>query len=115
MVELVGDIGFVVSGIALVTFGFMFLMTVRWWTDWLGRIIALVVFVIAFMMLLGLVRLLGLPLPGLFLWRAILFPLLAVGSVGANVVFIWAQFIAPRVRKRRSRVTSMEMTARRKE
>lgn len=103
MVKAAGDIGFVLSGIALVLFPIMFLSSVRWWTDWIGRIVAVMFSTIGFMMLLSMARLIGVPLPGLFWWRAFLFPLLAVASWGACIAFIWAQFIAPRRRKSRIR------------
>jgi hypothetical protein len=103
MVKAAGDIGFVLSGIALVLFPIMFLTSVRWWSDWLGRIIAAMFTVIGLLMALSMIRLLGVPLAGLFWWRAFLFPSLAVASWAACIAFIWSQFIAPRVRGRKIR------------
>lgn len=103
MLKAVGDIGFMISGIALVLFPLMFLVTVKWWTDWLGRIIALMFTVIGLIMTLSMVRLMGIPLPGIIWWRAFLFPALGLASWAACIGFAWSQFLAPRVRARRER------------
>lgn len=100
MLETVGDVGFVMAGVGMLVLGVLFLTCVRWWTDLLGAIIAAAFGAISLIMSLAAIRLVGLPLPGLFWWRAILFNVLGVVFWAGAAGFIWAQFIAPRVRRR---------------
>lgn len=101
MLRQIGDIAFLVAGSGILAFTVLFLGLVRWWTDALGRLIALVMLSEALIITLALVRLFGVPLPGLYWWRAFLFGTLGVGLWTGCVLFVWAQFIAPRRRKPR--------------
>lgn len=95
--ELIGNIGYWVGSVGIVVFTASFLVSVRWYTDILGRVIASVFTVISAVLLMTVARMLDVDLPGgLFLWRAVLFVLFAASVWSAVVVFIWAQFGAPR-------------------
>jgi hypothetical protein len=100
MVELIGDISFVLAALALVVFAVLFLTAVRWWTDQLGRSIAGVVATIAFIVLLGILRIAGLIASSDLDWiRAIMYPILAVTTWIGTGTFIRAQFLLRRHRR----------------
>lgn len=103
MLKIIGDIGFVAAAAGLALFAVMFLVSVRWWTDLLGRSIAAVMAVVAAIVILATIVLLGLPLPAVAWWRAILYPALAVAVWSGTIGFIWAQYIAPVRSRKRSR------------
>jgi len=103
VLKIIGDIGFLVAGVGSAIFTILFLGTVKWWTDVLGRVLACVVGSIGIIMALSMVRLFGLPLPGLFWWRAIMFNALALAIWSGVIAFSWSQFFAPRRRARRAR------------
>lgn len=96
----IGDLAFIASALMLGTFSIMFLLSVRWWTDPLGRIIAGVLTVVLIIMSLAVVVLTGVPLAGIQWWRVFLYGGLALFMFAGNIVFVWAQFIAPRKRAR---------------
>ncbi|MET0418709.1 MAG: hypothetical protein ABW022_22060 [Actinoplanes sp.] len=102
MLNTIGDVGFVVSAAMFILFGFLFLTSVRWWTDALGRAIAAVLVPIILVMALASVVLMGIPLPGLQWWRAFLYGTLGTALTVSNGMFIWAQFFAPRIRRKRT-------------
>lgn len=106
MLELAGDIGFVVAGLGAIALSLAFLLCVRWWTDPLGWILAGLSFSVGTILGLSMVRLLGLPLPGLFWWRAFLFNALGIALWFGFGAFVWSQFMAPR--KRARKVSSIE-------
>jgi hypothetical protein len=99
MLEVIGDIGFLLSAAMLILFSLLYLICVRWWTDILGRLIASVLIIIFTIMTLASIRILDVPLPGVQWWRAGLYGGLGVSMTAANAVFVWSQFIAPRVKR----------------
>lgn len=100
----VGDIGIIVASFGVVAFSVLFLTCVRWWSDWLGRSIAAVTAVPAIILGLSVYRLIGGDLiGGVQVWRATLFPLMGVVIWVAGGFFIWAQFIAPRVKRKKEK------------
>jgi hypothetical protein len=99
VLKLAGDVGFVLATLGVVAFTVLFLTSVRFWTDWLGRLVAAVFISVLLIMALSVVRLMGFPLPGLFWWRAFLFNALGVAIWSGVVGFVWAQFYAPRLRR----------------
>jgi hypothetical protein len=102
MLESVGNVGFITSALMFVLFTFLFLFSVRWWTDALGRMIAAVLTTVVLIMCLASMVVLGVPLPGINWWRAFLYGILALVLGFSNGFFIWAQFLAPRIRRRRA-------------
>jgi hypothetical protein len=96
MMKTIGDLAFVASALMLGSFSLLFLFSVKWWTDPLGRIIAGVLTVILLIMSLAVLILTGVPLPGKQWWRIFLYGSLALLMFAANIAFIWAQFFAPR-------------------
>lgn len=94
--RVIGNVGFVSAAIALTLFAVLFLTSVRWWTDTLGRAIAGVVATVAVICLLASIVLLGFPVPFVQWLRAILYPLLGLTAWSATIAFIWSQFLAPR-------------------
>lgn len=95
--ELIGNIGYWIGSVGILVFTLAFLLSVRWYTDILGRVIASVFAVISAVLLMSVARMLEVDLPGgLFLWRAVLFVLFGASVWSAVVVFMWAQFWAPR-------------------
>lgn len=103
----VGDLGIIVAGLGIVAFSLLFLTCVRWWTDWLGRSIAAVTAVPAVILGLSVWRLLGGDLiGGVQVWRATLFPLMGVVIWVATGVFLWAQFIAPRIKRKKEKLNA---------
>lgn len=102
MLDRVGDLGFLASAVMMLVFALLFLGSVRWWTDRLGRIIASVLTTMVLIMAFATLIVMGVKVPAVELWRAILYNALALSLLGANIGFIWAQFYAPRkTRKQR--------------
>lgn len=101
MLKLAGDIGFVLAGTGAIALASIFIASVRWWKDPLGWIMALLGGSIGAIMGLSMVRLIGLPLPGLFWWRAFLFNSLGIALWAGFGAFVWSQFLAPRKRARK--------------
>lgn len=100
MLKLIGDVGFVVAAVGVLTFSLSFLIAVPWWTDRLGRAIAGVLGSVSIILILSILRLLQVPIPGLFWWRAFVFTAFAATIWAATFAFIWAQFLAPRIKRR---------------
>lgn len=98
----VGDVGLVLAGVGIIVFTTLYLVSVRWWTDHLGRAVAAFFGSVGAIMALVIWRVIGWPLPGVHWWRAFLFNAMAV-SIWAGVIgFVWAQFIQRRVRSART-------------
>ena len=109
MLKTIGDYGFIASALMLGMFSILFLASVRWWTDPLGRIIAGVLTVVLLIMSLAVVVLVGIPLPGINWWRVFLYGTLATLMAVGNVTFIWAQFFAPRRKARSTQPRGIEI------
>lgn len=98
----VGNIGYQVGAVGIIAFTIAFLVVVRWWTDFLGRIIAGVLSGICGVLIMSTIRMLYPNIdPSFFMWRAIVFWLFGLGVWIALGSFIWAQFFAPRLRNER--------------
>lgn len=107
MVENIGNIGYQVGAIGIVLFSASFLIITRWWTDLLGRLVAGVLFTISAVLSMTVARMMNVEFPGgLFLWRAIVFWAFAFAVWTALCTFVWAQFLAPRIRKTSGRMTT---------
>lgn len=100
MVKEWGTDAFLVASIAFGLFTVLFMVGVRWWTDLLGRTIAAVCGSIAAIMLVADTRTLGLSIPDYMLVRAILFTVFACVMVGAVGIFVYVQFLSPRIHRR---------------
>lgn len=108
MIEAIGDAGFVMAATGLGTFSVLFLVSVRWWSDWLGRSITSVIATAGVIAIVAALVLLGVDVPEIRVVRAILYPLFGLATWLATGIFIWAQFIAPRRRLRSTHQTSTE-------
>lgn len=107
MVESIGNIGYQVGAVGIISFTVSFLLITRWWTDLLGRLVAGVLFTISAVLSMTVARMLNVQFPGgLFLWRAIVFWAFAFAVWTALCTFLWAQFLAPRIRKDTGRMTT---------
>lgn len=105
MMQTIGDVGLIAAGIGIIVFWILFGISVRWWTDWLGRIIFAFFSSIGIIMALVIVRVGGIPLPYIQTWRAILFGSMAVTIWMGVFAFVWAQFVQRRVRSARTTPT----------
>ncbi len=90
-----------VGAIGVVVWSTMFLVSVRWWTDALGRVLAAVFGSMGIMCVVITIVTLGIPVPAVQYVRAALYSAFAVSVWGGVVAFLWAQFAAPRLRRRR--------------
>lgn len=95
-----GTYAFIVASISFIVFTGLFFGTVRWWTDLLGRTIATVTGSISAILIVSTTRALGAPIPNYMAVRAVLYTVFAVSMLTAIGVFVWAQFIAPRMKGR---------------
>lgn len=103
--QAVGDIGLVLAGVGIIMFTLLFGVSVRWWSDWMGRIIFSFFGSMAVIMGFAVWRVIGLPLSYVQLWRAVLFGTMAVSIWGGVIAFVWAQFVQRRVRSGRKTPT----------
>lgn len=101
-----GSWGYQIGAVGIVAFTLAFLFNVRWWTDWLGRVLALVLVTMSGVLFISTLRQLNLDLPGgILVWRLVAFWGFGLGVWSALGTFIWAQFLAPRL-GRKSRMTT---------
>src|SRR4030042_352533 len=99
MLKAIGDWGFVFAGSGVVVFTLLFLLSVRWWSDHLGRAIAAVTGLTSLIAALGIARFVDTPVPGgIDMWRAVIYPLLGASLWASIILFAWVQFIRPIVR-----------------
>lgn len=95
----IGNWGYQVGAVGIMTLTLAFLVSVRWWTDLLGRVLAAVFFSMSGILALGVIRLLNPDIGDtFFVWRAILFWGFGLGVWAGLAAFIWAQFFAPRMK-----------------
>lgn len=106
--KVVGDIGLVLAGVGIIVFALLFGFSVKWWTDWLGRIIFAFFASIAVIMGLVIWRILDWPLAYAQLWRALLFGAMAISIWGGVIAFVVSQFTRRRVRSGRITPTEEE-------
>lgn len=96
-----GSLGYQAGAVGVVAFTFCYLVAVRWWTDWLGRVIASVLFTTSGVLIVTAIRQLRPDLEGpLFVWRAVFFCGFGITIWGSLITFVWSQYFAPRVRYR---------------
>ncbi len=106
MIEQWGNYGYQLGAAGILVFTAAFLLTVRFWTDTLGRVIATVLITMSGVLVMSTLRMLHVELPGgLLNWRAVVFWLFGAGVWSGIGVFVWAQFLAPRI-KRVGRMTT---------
>jgi len=102
MADTIGDAGFILASLGVIAFAVAFLTCVRWWTDALGWTIAGGVALMSIILILSLVRMSGGELVfGVHFWRALFYPSLGVFVWVSTGIFLWAQFIAPRVKRKK--------------
>ena len=94
-------IAFRVASIAFIMFTLGFMFGVRWYTDLLGRTIAFVVGPIAVILGISLFIQFGVDIPNIIMVAAVLYTIFAAAMCTALGVFVWVQFIAPFVHRRR--------------
>jgi hypothetical protein len=101
-----GSWGYQIGAVGIVAFTLVFLVNVRWWTDWLGRVIALTLSSLSSVLIVTTLRQLHIDLPGGILWwRFFSFWLFGLGVWAGLGTFVWSQFLAPRI-KLRPRLTT---------
>lgn len=94
-----GSLGYQVGAAGIVFFTVAFLVSVRWWTDWLGRVLASVLFATSAVLIVVVLRQLFPEWEGPFLVvRAAVFWLFGVSIWVSLATFVWSQFFAPRVK-----------------
>ncbi|MET0416557.1 MAG: hypothetical protein ABW022_11110 [Actinoplanes sp.] len=95
----IGSLGFQIGALGILLFTFLFLVAVRWWTDWLGRVFGGVLFATSAVLAMTAYRQIN-PEHGeiVFIVRAIIFWLFGIAVWSSLVTFVWAQFFAPRSR-----------------
>jgi len=95
----VGSLGYQIGAVGIVFFTVAFLVSVRWWTDWLGRVLAGVLFATSAVLVVTTIRQLNPDLGGSFLIvRAVVFCLFGAAVWTSLATFVWAQFFAPRIK-----------------
>lgn len=104
-----GSWGYQIGAAGIVAFTIAFLVVVRWWTDSLGRVVAMALSTTSGVLVITTLRQLHIDLPGGILWwRVIVFWAFGVGVWSSLCTFIWAQFIAPRVGRKPRMTTRRE-------
>jgi hypothetical protein len=96
-----GNIGYQIGAAGIVAFSVSFLVVVRWWTDHLGRVIAGVLSAVSGVLIMTTLRMVSPKLVqnSAFLEvRLVLFWAFGLGIWIALGSFLWAQFLAPRIR-----------------
>lgn len=103
----IGNWGYQVGAVGIVAFTIAFLVITRWWTDSLGRLVAGVLLMISLVLSMTVLRMFDIPLPGgLPIWRVIVFWGFGVSVWVGLITFLWAQFLAPRIRRSGGRMTT---------
>jgi MFS family permease len=94
-----GSLGYQIGAAGIVAFTVAFLVSVRWWTDWLGRVIAGVLFSTSGVLAIVVLRQIDPDQEGWFLVaRAIVFWVFGIAVWASLATFVWAQFFAPRIK-----------------
>jgi hypothetical protein len=96
-----GTLALAIGAIGVMVWAVAFLGAVRWWSDMLGRVLASVFGSMGVMCAVITVVTFGIPVPALVYVRAALYSAFAVSVWGGVIAFLWAQFAAPRLRRRR--------------
>jgi hypothetical protein len=94
-----GSLGYQIGAGGIIAFTVAFLVSVRWWTDWLGRVIAGVLFSTSAVLVVVVLRQLFPEWEGSFLIvRAAVFWFFGVSIWISLASFVWSQFFAPRIK-----------------
>lgn len=100
----VGSLGYQVGALGILVFTVSFLVTVRWWTDFLGRVLAFVFMGVSAVLVVSAYRTLANPDGhGFFIMRAVVYWTFAAGIWSGLVAFFWTQFFARRATRRERR------------
>lgn len=100
----IGALGYQVGAAGIVAFTLCYLVAIKWWTDWLGRVLAGVLFTTSAVLVTITLRQLNPDLAGhYFVWRAIAFWGFGLAVWASWATFLWAQFFAPRLKHRTTR------------
>jgi MFS family permease len=95
-----GSLGYQVGGAGIVAFTLAYLVIVRWWTDTLGRVVAGVMSATSGVLIITTLRQIY---PGhdgsILVYRAVVFWLFGAAVWSALSIFVWVQFLAPRIRR----------------
>lgn len=107
-----GSLGYQIGALGVVIFTLVYLVAVRWWTDWLGLVLASVLFTTSGVLIVTTIRQIW---PGtdhtIYVIRAVAFWAFGIAVWGSIATFIWSQWFAPRVRTtRRERQMEREET-----
>jgi hypothetical protein len=94
-----GSWGYRIGALGIVAFTVSFLMTVRWWSDLLGRVLAVVFTVMTVVFITSAYRTAHpIDTPSFLLWRTIVYWAYGAGIWGGLLTFLWFQFFAPRIK-----------------
>lgn len=96
-----GTYAFMIAAVAFIVFSFTYFVTITWWTDTLGLAIAGVLGPTTLILMVSCIRLFDIPVPGYWWMRAVLDSVFAIAMVCGVIIFIWSQFMAPRIRNRK--------------
>jgi flagellar motor component MotA len=102
MIKQLGDWAWVMASMGVVICTLMFLGAVRWWTDALGRVIAAVLVSISTIVGVSMLYYMGVPIPSLLWTRLVLYTAFGMAIWAAVITFVWSQFVAPRVKRRKN-------------
>ena len=104
MVRAWGNIALAIAGLGVITMaGLYFAGVHQWYRDTLGRVLGAVLGAFAVICVVIVVVLLGVDIPGMPYVRSILYTTMGAAIWAGVITFIWAQFLAPRVRRQRVR------------
>lgn len=111
MLHDIGNFGYQVGALGIVAFTVAFLVIVRWWTDHLGRVIAGVLASISAVLIMTTVRMVKPELAADHTYltaRGVVFWVFGLGIWIGLGSFVWAQFLAPRIRQSERMTTRRE-------
>lgn len=104
MLRDIGNYGYQAGAVGVVAFTICYLVAVRWWTDWLGRVLASVLFTTSGVLIITAIRQIRPEWQGpLFVWRAIFFCGFGITIWGSLATFVWSQYFAPRIKHRKNK------------
>lgn len=98
--ELLGNVGYQVGAVGILFVTVIYYISVRWWTDPLGRTLAAVLGTVSTVLIMSILRMLDVPIPNLLLWRALVFWMFGLAVWSGLLTMVWSLFFAPRLRIR---------------
>lgn len=94
-----GSLGYQIGAVGIVAFTLAFVIVVRWWTDWLGRVLAGVLSATSAVLVVTTIRQIWPELGGgMLIVRTVVFWVFGLAVWSGLATFLWAQFIAPRIK-----------------